>query len=319
MNCRTFLRVCVWVVLSGCLCLCQAASAQVDVPGTANIYGAGHLVPPDPGGGGGGVLPTFIALAPAANRTVRFTSVSGDVDYGPCCPPNGADGVEGSGIVAAPLWDGLAGTDFSTRARFLVGVFLDDTEPTDPAPERIVFADGAFTELAPGLRQIFFVGDGLTGTGAGDLQTFHVPDGATRLFLGYQDRYSTSPNVPGWYGDNSGSISVTVEQAGDPTGAVDGPGRVAGFRLLQCSPNPFNPVTTIRYELAVARRVDLRVYDMSGRLVKVLAGGIREEAGLHEVDWRGLDESGQRVPSGIYFYRLTAAGDSKTRRMVLVK
>jgi hypothetical protein len=264
------------------------------------------------------VLPTLIALDTAADRTVQFTAVSGEIDYGPCCPPNGADGIEGSGIVAAPLWDGLAGTDFSTRTRFLAGVFLDDTEPEDPPPARIAFSDGSFPELSPGLRQIFFVGDGLTGTGTGELQTFHVPDGATRLFLGFQDRYSTSPNVPGWYGDNSGSISVTAVQAGDLTGVEGGAGRVRGFRLLPCFPNPFNPVTTLSFELSTGGPVQLKVYDPVGRLVRVLMDEYRD-AGEHAVVWDGRDTAGRVTAAGVYLYRLHAGDYVETKRMTLVK
>jgi hypothetical protein len=78
-------------------------------------------------------------------------------------------------------------------------------------PVPLAIPDIGFSELSPGLRQTFFGGDGLTGTGSGDQQTFNVPDGATRLFLGLQDAGPPDPSLPGWYGDNSGSVSGTVE------------------------------------------------------------------------------------------------------------
>jgi hypothetical protein len=67
--------------------------------------------------------------------------------------------------------------------------------PSSAAPLRRSF-------LAPGLKQIFFIGDGLTGTGSGSIQTFHIPAGATRLFLGTMDSY-------GW-SNNSGSFTVDL-------------------------------------------------------------------------------------------------------------
>ncbi|RJP78519.1 MAG: M28 family peptidase [Candidatus Zixiibacteriota bacterium] len=94
----------------------------------------------------------------------------------------------------------------------------------------------------------------------------------------------------------------------DKTGAIPG-----AFHLAQNHPNPFNPVTAVRYELPRACRVQLRVYDTAGRLVRELAGGWRE-AGVHEVTF---DASG--LPSGLYLCRLQADDFSAVQKMVLVK
>ena len=174
-------------------------------------FGAGHGAAPGPGGGGGGSLPVLKTLPPGIGRTVQFTSVTGTISFGSCCPTTGGDGSATGSSLDHPLWGGLAGTSFAARGRYLVGVFLDDTEPMDPAPARLSFVDGSFTSLSPGLRQIFFVGDGLTGEGVGSVQTFHVPDTATRLYLGFQDRCPNIPDQPGWYADNTGSLSITCD------------------------------------------------------------------------------------------------------------
>ena len=88
--------------------------------------------------------------------------------------------------------------------------------------------------------------------------------------------------------------------------------------LNQNVPNPFNPSTTISYELAGAGPVSLQVFDLSGRLVTtVFEGG--EEAGRHEKIWLGRDQTDRPVATGVYFYRLRAGGDVETRRMMLVK
>ena len=88
--------------------------------------------------------------------------------------------------------------------------------------------------------------------------------------------------------------------------------------LHQNYPNPFNPSTIIRYDVADPGQVDLRVYDVSGALVKVLVSRYRE-TGRYEVGWDADNNRGEPISSGIYFYRLTAPGYSKTRKMVLVR
>jgi hypothetical protein len=89
--------------------------------------------------------------------------------------------------------------------------------------------------------------------------------------------------------------------------------------LQQNYPNPFNPHTTIRYSLARSERVQLRVFDVRGRLVTTLRDG-SEPAGERRVEWDGRDREGQPVASGVYIYRLTTdSGDAKSRRMAVLK
>jgi len=90
-------------------------------------------------------------------------------------------------------------------------------------------------------------------------------------------------------------------------------------RLLPNAPNPFNPLTTISFELPEPTRVTLRIFDVSGRLVRVLMGGRGLAAGRHEVVWNGEDESGRQVAAGVYRCRLEAGSFSETRLMALVK
>jgi len=88
--------------------------------------------------------------------------------------------------------------------------------------------------------------------------------------------------------------------------------------LLANFPNPFNPKTTIAYALPEAGHVTLRVYDVAGRLVRVLEDGERE-AGAHSATWDGTDGAGLGVGSGVYFCRLETDGRVETRSMVLLK
>ncbi len=88
--------------------------------------------------------------------------------------------------------------------------------------------------------------------------------------------------------------------------------------LSQNHPNPFNPTTMIAFSIRQRGQVTLKVYDVSGALVRTLVDENRP-AGSHEVPWDGRDTRGQGVASGVYFYRLEAPGFTKTRKMVLLK
>ncbi|MBN2290362.1 MAG: choice-of-anchor D domain-containing protein [Candidatus Glassbacteria bacterium] len=103
-------------------------------------------------------------------------------------------------------------------------------------------------------------------------------------------------------------------------GAVAGSSLPEAYSLAQNYPNPFNPATVIAYAVpgsAAAARVALRVYDIRGALVRVLADRVREP-GSYTVFWDGTDESGRRVPSGVYLYRLQAGETILTRKMVVL-
>jgi len=84
-------------------------------------------------------------------------------------------------------------------------------------------------------------------------------------------------------------------------------------------PNPFNPVTTIRFDLTEIVRVRLRIYDPGGRQVRVLVADEARSPGHHQVVWDGRDQAGRRVGSGVYFFCLEAGGCKQTGRAVLVK
>ncbi|MBN1886050.1 MAG: T9SS type A sorting domain-containing protein, partial [Candidatus Krumholzibacteriota bacterium] len=85
------------------------------------------------------------------------------------------------------------------------------------------------------------------------------------------------------------------------------------YGLGQNHPNPFNPVTTIRFSLPSAQRVSLKVYDVTGREVATLVDGNRP-AGEHAVTFEATN-----IASGIYFYRLNAGEFSATRKMILLR
>ncbi|MFH1845143.1 MAG: FlgD immunoglobulin-like domain containing protein, partial [bacterium] len=100
-----------------------------------------------------------------------------------------------------------------------------------------------------------------------------------------------------------------------PTGELM-PQRV---ELSQNFPNPFNPLTTIKFGLPHAAEVSLDVYDVRGRLVHKLLDNKLLPAGRHAEVWDGTDRANRRVASGVYLYRLQVGDAIKTQKMVLMK
>lgn len=193
----------------------------VTVSGKANIFSAGHAFQPQPGGGGGGLA--AIELAVTSGSYVEFNSVTGLTNCCSSSPNTGPDG--GGGGTNITSTDGVSGIIAPTQM-FLVGVFLDASEPAGAGPAVLNFNSIGtnFTDLNPLLNQTFWIGDGLTGTGSGSLQKFHAPTGATRLFLGIADSFGFG-GAPGWYDDNTGAYEV------DYTVVVPEPTTMAVFAL----------------------------------------------------------------------------------------
>lgn len=84
-------------------------------------------------------------------------------------------------------------------------------------------------------------------------------------------------------------------------------------------PNPFNPMTTISYQLNEPARVTLGIYDLKGRLVTRLVSNTEQTSGSYEFVWRGVNSAGRGAPSGAYIYRLEAGDHSEVRRLMLVR
>jgi hypothetical protein len=88
--------------------------------------------------------------------------------------------------------------------------------------------------------------------------------------------------------------------------------------LYQNYPNPFNPVTKIKFEINQQQRVNLEIFDVTGKLIRKLIDNTLY-AGSHELFWDGKDVKGQKVPSGIYFYTLKSGSEISTKKMTLLR
>ncbi len=94
---------------------------------------------------------------------------------------------------------------------------------------------------------------------------------------------------------------------------------LTGYYLAQNYPNPFNPTTWIEFNLPKDEFVTLKIYTVDGRLVKTLVENTHFVAGRHRLSWDGTDESGARVASGVYIYKIKAGKFEVSRRMILLK
>ncbi|MGB8169416.1 MAG: hypothetical protein WCF18_18095 [Chthoniobacteraceae bacterium] len=176
---------------------------SVLVPVTANFYGSGHrgaAATPQPAGGGGGTAPPSIDVL----TTTQFGFLgSGSAKFSPILPTSTTPEGPAGPPTTFNGFNGLSG--FSSDHDYaLYGVFVGAIEPADPRPAALSFVGNTtFASLSPQLDQVFYIGDGLTGTGSGSTQLFNVPAGALKLYFGLADGVN-SPIDNGFYGDNSG-------------------------------------------------------------------------------------------------------------------
>ena len=147
----------------------------------------------------------------------------------------------------------------------------------------------------------------------------------------YPDGSTTSETF--WYNPHCGLVMFTMDNTrvfelqkaiipdvGDfPDIRDDNPVGESNVSGLKASPNPLNPKTDISFDLQSRSRVALRVYDVSGKLVRTLVAGDVMDPGNCSVAWNGKDDRGSPVASGTYIYRLQAGQSVVTTRMTLIR
>jgi len=214
---------------------------------------------------------------------------------------------------------GVYRTSFVIRAATSdIGLFWDSP------PDSGVSADN----LAPGVPQSLALGGGVltwAKPADPDFDYFSVYgsssatfDGSAKLIANTtlpQRRVDNAPyehyfvTATDFSGNTSAAGSVRTSTGAGPQSYV---------LSVSAFPNPFNPSTTIRYDVPSAGRVTVSVYDARGILVRTLVDATRE-AGSFSEGWDGLDARGSTVGSGVYFARVTFAGKTVSRKLVLLK
>jgi hypothetical protein len=190
-----------------------AKATTVTIQSTDAIFNYAGVRPMD----GFSTQPTTTSITAGPGQVLTFSSVTGTVNLtesGPYAhgPDGGPSSPPGSNPVNVLGAAGLSGSIASVSAP-LFGVFLNghETDPGHIAPATLSYlspSDFTFASASPLDDQVFFIGDGLTGTGTGATQIFNVPVDATGLVLGIVDAQNYF-GVPGAYFDNAGSFTAT--------------------------------------------------------------------------------------------------------------
>ena len=249
--------------------------------------------------------------AEAMDDSLRFTNC--DFRYG------GDDGYNGTvmNYQNAPLFENC---DFISSET--AGLYSDGGEP--------YLVHSAFHYNNIGLRLVGNARPVITalcfeGNSSYGLQTNTFTDGLGNLSA--PDCWWGAIDGPGGVGSGSGDpVSPEVDYipwamapvcGSEPT-AIDGAMVPIALTTIPY-PNPFNPQTTIRFELPETRRVHLRIFDLQGHLVRELVSDPAMGPGRFERVWNGQDEGGRTVASGAYLYSLRAGSEVVTRRLLLLK
>ena len=134
----------------------------------------------------------------------------------------------------------------------------------------------------------------------------------------YSDTFDLAEDSECLPGNNSCGVLMGAWGAGCPpaTGIEDVESVVA---VHAAAPNPFGTTTALTYELPSAGAIAVRVFDVSGKLVRTLVDSEHQTAGPHALVWNGRDDDGRPVASGVYFFRVNIDGESIGRRAVLLR
>ncbi|MCB2230820.1 T9SS type A sorting domain-containing protein [bacterium] len=243
--------------------------------------------------------------------------------YGPRVPGSIADtafyfgqfypGFDNLGMTATNKYiNGLDPNNHIETFRYMKGLYADGSPYTyNMQPTTYVHSGNPLTgtgdlDIAPADRRMMGSMGPITmmpGDSQYVLVMFAVGQGTDRLSSISQmyNVMSAFPNIPTDIGDNH------------PEAALPG-----DFSLAQNYPNPFNPTTTISYSLPRQSEVELIVLNVLGQKVVTLVDETKP-AGTWNVVWDGSNSHGEKVASGVYFYRLVTDGQTQSRKMILLK
>lgn len=137
-----------------------------------------------------------------------------------------------------------------------------------------------------------------------------IMDNFALLYIWYQGQPPLPAGTQRWVTFTAKTTGVTEKEI-----AQSYPGRAA---VLENYPNPFSNNTTIKFFLNKRTKVNLNIYDPSGRLVKTLINGVMD-MGQGDIKWDGRDAQNRELSSGVYFYRLESEAVTQTKKLILLR
>lgn len=150
----------------------------------------------------------------------------------------------------------------------------------------------------------------IVGLGAGEYKVSAELEGYDILWWDNEPDSSSADLVPVIPPDTTFDIDFQL------TGVEENENFI--YKLAQNKPNPFMGETDFRFQIPDFSKVSLKIYDISGRMVKTLLNGVMD-AGDHTVQWDARDNNGKRLTAGIYFYRLDAGNFCAIKKLILLK
>jgi hypothetical protein len=141
---------------------------------------------------------------------------------------------------------------------------------------------------------------------------------ARTMWLGFSWMYIRDASVGGAVIRNELWNDVYLWFNGIPNSDITEDEVPKANKLSQNFPNPFNPTTTIKFDVRAKGHVKLQVYNVAGQLIKTMVDELMD-AGSYSKEWNGVNNEGAKVASGVYFYRFEAGDFSATKKMVLLR
>jgi subtilisin family serine protease len=148
-----------------------------------------------------------------------------------------------------------------------------------------------------------------------------TPDKIKNIFMktNLKDSYTGAVWNNSWgYGKLQIDKAMAMVNSSTAVASAQGNSAPSAFRLSNNYPNPFNPVTTLHYDVAEPAQVQIRIVNLNGQLVRVLADGLTA-SGSYTVQWNGTDQSDQPVASGIYYCVLVTPQGTLQRQLLLLR
>ena len=228
--------------------------------------------------------------------------------------------LDGRVLVAGGAWyDNKAELyDYKTGAWSLTGAMNAAKRNSHTAtllPSGKVLIAGGFVTTQTRSAEVFLPEDN-TFWFCDSMNTPHTAHAATlladgRVLVSGGNAFSNTTKAAELYSVNPAGIVRVNNQDSDQK-------KPFHFALLPNYPNPFNPVTQLRYNIGCSARVRISVYNMLGEKIKTLLD-MERSAGDYEITWNGADESGQAVASGVYFIRMEADRQAFSRKVLLLR